>query len=174
MPRKHAIVPREPIEQAIGTVRGLKVMTDADLAKVYGVTTKRLNQQVVRNADRFPDDFSFVLTQQEVAILRLQIATSSSGHGGRRYRVRVFTEHGAVMAASVLNTPIAVAASIEVVRAFVRLRQFVSSQAEFSRKLAALEAKLTDHDGKLAVVFDAIRRLMNPPVQERKGRIGFQ
>lgn len=107
--------------------------------------------------------------------MKLQIATSNIGRGGRKKLPRVFTEHGAVMAASVLSTPIAVSASIEVVRAFVRLRHLLASQTELARKLAVLEARLTEHDQKLVVVFDAIRRLMNPqPLPEKKGRIGFR
>jgi cob(I)alamin adenosyltransferase len=113
--KKQGLIPADTIEQTIFLVRGRKVILDEDLARVYGVTTKRLNQQVQRNAERFPDDFSFVLTGKELAALRLQIATSNVGRGGRRYQPRAFTEHGAVMAASVLNTPISVAASIEVV-----------------------------------------------------------
>jgi len=113
MPRKKkALVPPERIDRAILLFRDQRVILDADLAQIYGVTTTRLNQQVGRNADRFPPDFSFVLTQTEFTDLILQIATSRSGWGGRRGRPRVFAEHGAVMAASVLNTPIAVAASL--------------------------------------------------------------
>jgi ORF6N domain-containing protein len=135
------------------------------------VPTMRLNEQVRRNTKRFPEDFSFVLTQQEFAILKSQTAISSLGWGGRRTPPRAFTEHGAVMAASVLNTPIAVQASIEVVRAFVRLRQFIIGHAELARKVAELEAKYADHDKKIATVFEAIRQLMKPP--EKSGRIGF-
>jgi ORF6N domain len=116
--RKRSVVPAERIEKSILVIRGHKVMLDADLAEVYGVTTKRLNQQVQRNRDRFPDDFAFTLSPQELADLRLQFATSKTSRGGRRYAPWAFTEHGAVMAASVLNTPLAVATSIQVVRAF--------------------------------------------------------
>ena len=111
-------------------------MLDADLARIYGVTTKRLNEQVKRNRDRFPEDFAFQLSPQECRILRSQFATSSSAHGGRRYRPYVFTEHGALMLASVLNTPVAVHASVRVVRAFVRLREMLGTQKELARKLA--------------------------------------
>src|SRR5262249_33671496 len=113
MPRKKALlIPPERIERAILLIRGHKVILDSDLAGLYGVTTKRLNEQVRRNLERFPRDFAFVLTAEEVAALRSQIATSNGGRGGRRYRPFVFTEHGAVMAASVPNTPTAVAVSI--------------------------------------------------------------
>ena len=174
MARHQSLVPSERIEQSILVLRGQKVILDVDLAAIYGVTTARLNQQVRRNIDRFPEDFAFLLTPDEFDNLKLQFATSSSGWGGRRKPPFAFTEHGAVMAASVLNTAVAVSASIQVVRVFVRLRQLLASHVELSRKLDALEAKFTEHDKKLIVVFDAIRQLMNPPQPEKKGRIGFQ
>jgi len=118
-----SIVPSQRIESRIFFVRGRKVMLDADLAELYGVTTKRLNEQVKRNASRFPGDFMFRLTPDETRILRSQFATSRSGWGGRRVFPYAFTEHGAVMLASVLNSPTAVDASVQVVRAFVRLRE---------------------------------------------------
>jgi hypothetical protein len=164
----------ERIEHAILLIRGHRVVLDADLAALYGVTTSRLNEQVRRNADRFPNDFSFVLTQQEFTNLMSQFATSSSQWGGRRKLARAFTEHGAVMAASVLNTPIAVAVSLEVVRAFVRLRQLLISHEALARKLAELESKLAGHDEQFAVVFEAIHQLMEPSKPAPKGRIGFQ
>ena len=146
-------------------------MLDADLAALYGVTTKRFNEQVKRNARRFPPDFTFQLTQQEYADLRSQIATSKpAAHGGRRHLPYVFTEHGAIMAASVLNSPRAVQVSIIVVRAFVRLRQMFQSNVELARKLKALEMK---YDGQFEIVFQAIRELMAPPAASRK-RIGFR
>ena len=123
--------------------------------------------------DRFPQEFPFVLSQQEFTILKSQIATSNSRWGGRRKLPRAFTEHGAVMAASVLNTPTAVAVSIEVVRAFVRLRQLLVSHEELARKLEELEGKLVGHDEQFAIVFEAINQLMQPPKPAPKGRIGF-
>jgi hypothetical protein len=175
MPRKKKpLIPVERIEQAILLIRGHKLILDSDLAVLYGVTTTRLNQQVRRNIDRFPNDFSFVLTAEEFANLKLQFATSSSKWGGRRKLPRAFTEHGAVMAATVLNTPTAVAVSIEVVRAFVRLRQLLVSHEDLARKLEELENKLVAHDEQFAVVFEAIRQLMTPPKPAPKGRIGFQ
>jgi hypothetical protein len=150
-------------------LRGQKVLLDADLANLYGVSTARLNQQVRRNLQRFPEDFAFVLSQEEFENLKLQFATSSSW-GGRRKRPFAFTEHGAVMAASVLNSPIAVMASIEVVRAFVRLRQLLASHEALGRKLQALERK---YDSQFKVVFDAIRQLMEPPPSPPRRRIGF-
>jgi hypothetical protein len=160
-------IPAERIEGAILMIRGEKVMLDADLASLYGVTTKRLNEQVKRNIGRFPDTFMFQLTNAEFDGLRSQIATSS--WGGRRKLPYVFTEHGVVMLASVLNSPTAVAASIEVVKAFVRLRQMLASNVELARKLETLEKR---YDAQFKAVFDAIRQLMAPP-QKEKRQIGF-
>ncbi len=152
-------------------VRGQNVMLDAHLAGLYGVTTWRFNEQVKRNARRFPADFMFQLTREEHANLRSQVAISSSGrHGGRRYLPFVFTEHGAIMAATVLNSPRAVQMSIVVVRAFVGLRQLLQSNAGLAKKLAVLERK---YDGQFQVVFRAIRELMAPPGTSRR-RIGFR
>jgi hypothetical protein len=168
---KAALIPVERIERTILKLRGHNVMLDADLAALYGVTTKRFNEQVKRNAQRFPPDFMFQLTQREYADLRSQIATSRwAAHGGRRHVPYVFTEHGAIMAASVLNSPRAVQVSMIVVRAFVRLRQMLQSNVELARKLKALEMK---YDGQFEVVFQAIRELMVPPAAARK-RIGFR
>lgn len=163
----------ERIEKAILLIRGQKVMLDEDLAAVYGVTTKRLNEQVRRNKDRFPEDFMFQLTKAEHDALRSQIATSKVGRGGRRYRPYAFTEHGAVMLASVLNTSIAVQASIHVVRAFIRLREMLAGNAELARKLDQLERKYAQHDVQIQAIFDAIRKLMAPPKQKREP-IGFK
>lgn len=163
-------VPLERIEKAILLVRGEKVILDADLAALYGVTTTRLNEQVKRNKDRFPGDFAFRLTKEEFTNLISQFATSSAAHGGRRKLPLVFTEHGAIMAANVLNSKRAVQASVQVVRAFVRLRQILASNAELASKLAELEGK---YDRQFKVVLDAIRQLMTPPASPRK-QIGFQ
>ncbi len=159
----------ERIERAIILVRGEKVMLDSELAEIYGVTTKRLNEQVRRNLNRFPSDFMFQLTPEEAASLRSQIATSNKGRGGRRYLPYAFTEHGALMLANVLNSERAAQTSVMVVRAFVRLRQLLSSNAELARKLEALENK---YDTQFKVVFDAIRQLMSPVATKRK-EIGF-
>jgi len=145
-------------------------MLDADLAELYGVTTKRLNEQVKRNASRFPGDFMFQLTPDETRILRSQFATSRSGWGGRRALPYAFTEHGAVMLASVLNSPTAVDASVQVVRAFVRLREILATHKDLARKLEDLEKK---YDARFRVVFDAIRKLMAPPERPRR-QIGFR
>jgi len=163
-------IPFERVEQTILLIRGEKVILDADLAVLYGVSTTRLNEQVKRNSDRFPKDFAFRLTKVEFDNLISQSATSSSKHGGRRKLPLVFTEHGAIMAANVLNSERAIHASVAVVRAFVRLRQMLSSNAELARKLGDLERK---YDRQFKVVFDAIRQLMTRPEQKRK-QIGFR
>ncbi len=156
-------------------------MLDADLAALYGVTTKRLNEQVKRNLDRFPDDFVFQLTKQELAVLRSQFATSSSAArlawGGRRYAPNAFTEHGALMAAMVLNSPRATEVSIYVVRAFVQLRDTLVAHKELAKRLDELEArierKLSTHDQAIGGILDAIRQLMAPPEPKKKRSIGF-
>ena len=145
-------------------------MLDADLAHLYGVTTARLNQQVNRNPERFPSDFMFQLTVKEFKGLMLQTATSKKGRGGRRKLPLVFTEHGAIMAANVLNSARAIQAGVEVVRAFVRLRQLLATNVGLARRLDDLEGK---YDRQFKVVFDAIRQLMSPPGRDRK-QIGFR
>ncbi|MHB8482036.1 MAG: ORF6N domain-containing protein [Nitrospiria bacterium] len=163
-----SLIPTERIERSILFIRGHKVMLDADLAVLYGVSTKRLNEQVNRNLDRFPEDFMFQLTKPEFAILKSQNATSS--WGGRRTLPYAFTEHGVVMLASVLNSPIAVNASLQVVRTFVRLREILSTHKDLARKLNALEKK---YDSQFAVVFEAVRKLMTPSTPKRIP-IGFR
>jgi hypothetical protein len=170
------IIPIGQIEKRIYVLRGKRVMLDADLADLYGVTTKRLNEQVGRNAERFPEDFAFKLTKQELADLRSQIATSSGAtgtHGGRRYQPRVFTEHGAIMAASVLNSPRAIEVSVFVVRAFVKLRELSLAHKEIRQKLDELEHKVAGHDQAIAGLINAIRELMTPPEPKKKRPIGF-
>lgn len=164
------IIPAERIERRILLIRSQKVMLDSDLAELYQVETKVLNQAVKRNLERFPADFMFQLTPEETKSLRSQIVTSKKGRGGRRYPPRVFTEHGAVMLASVLNSPVAVQASIQVVRAFIRLRGILAAHKELAHKLEELEKK---YDKQFKAVFDAIRQLMEPPEPKRK-RIGFK
>jgi hypothetical protein len=168
-----SLIPAERIEMSILLIRGEKVLLDAQLAELYGVPVKRLNEAVSRNSDRFPPDFMFRLSAKEFRNLRSQFATSSSW-GGRRYPPYAFTEHGAVMLAAVLNSPIAVDASIQVVRAFVRIRQLVAGSEVFRRKLAKLESKLKEHDSRFAIVFDAIRQLMDDAHEARtKAPIGY-
>lgn len=168
----NSLIPVERIEQRILVIRGQRVMLDSDLAELYGVTTKRLNQQVARNPERFPEDFMFQLTLKEFEILRLQFATSSWRHGGRRTPPYVFTEHGAIMLASVLNSERAIEASVFVVRAFVKLRSLLATHKEIAQKLTELERKLTGHDEDIKTLFAAIRQLMAQPDPKTK-RIGF-
>ncbi|TLY88127.1 MAG: ORF6N domain-containing protein [Gammaproteobacteria bacterium] len=163
----------EDVSRAIVVFRGCKVLLDAELAALYGVTTKRLNEQVLRNRERFPTDFMFQLTAQEAATLRSQFATLKSGRGQhRKYLPYAFTEHGAIMAASVLNSPRAVEMSVYVVRAFVRLRELLATNRAFARKLDELESRLQTHDEAITGILRTLRELMNPPASERRG-IGF-
>jgi len=164
-----SLVPMERIERAIIVVRGEKVMLDSELAEIYGVETRILNQAVRRNINRFPVDFMFQLTVAEEESLRSQIVISNEGRGGRRYLPYAFTEHGALMLANVLNSERAAQTSVQVVRAFVKLRQLLASNAELARKLAAMEKK---YDAQFKVVFDAIRQLMSPPAKPKR-EIGF-
>ena len=161
-----------PVESRILVVRKQKVILDSDLAELYGVPVKRLNQQVKRNQERFPADFVFQLTPKEHEILRLQFATSKDSHGGRRYPPYAFTEHGAIMAATVLNSERAVEMSVFVVRAFVRLREMLSTNHELAAKIDELERRLDTHDASIQDLLEAIRELMLPdPATGRK--IGF-
>jgi ORF6N domain len=163
----------EGIQSLILTIRGQRVMLDSDLARIYGVSTGQLNQALKRNLSRFPLDFAFQLDRQEFAILISQIVISSS-YGGRRTLPWVFTEHGAIMLASVLNSPVAVDASVRVVRAFVYLREQLLANRELSRKFAELEKRLDANDKSIAALFEAIRRLLEPPAAgEPKREIGF-
>jgi phage regulator Rha-like protein len=163
-----AVVPAH-VERKILLLRSERVMLDEDLAALYGVETRSLVRAVKRNIARFPEDFMFQLTSEEVANLRSQTGISSSSHGGRRYAPYAFTEHGVTMLAAVLQSPRAVQVSIEVVRAFVRLRAMLAGNVELARKLATLEKK---YDAQFKVVFDAIRELMAPASKSRR-RIGF-
>ena len=148
-------------------------MLDEDLAAVYGVPTKRLNEQVRRNSGRFPADFVFRLTPNEVSNLRSQIATSSSRWGGRRYQPLVFTEHGAVMLAAVLNSPQAVQASVVIARAFVHLQKLSFGRRELSSRLKELERRVGTHDGEIRDLFDALGAMIDDP-NEAGRQIGFQ
>lgn len=166
---KFELVPYERVESAIVIVRGQRVMLDAELAALYGVDTKVLNQAVKRNIERFPDDFMFQLTKDEAGNLKSQLG-DSVGSGGRRYLPYAFTEQGVAMLSSVLRSARAVQVNVEIMRAFVRLRQMLQANTELARKLAALERK---YDAQFRIVFDAIRDLMGPPVRSRR-RIGFR
>ena len=169
------------LESAIHFIRGQRVMLDSDLTMIYGVTTKRLNEQLKRNRLRFPPDFAFQLTVQEFRNLKSRIATSSlrsqfgtsSSHGGKRKLPLVFTEHGALMFASVLNSEIAVQASVRVVRAFVRLREMVAANAQLAAKLQELERRLDSHDEGIANLFAALKQLLEPSEPTKRREMGF-
>jgi hypothetical protein len=159
-------------------------MLDFDLAELYGVTTSRLNERVTRNRKRFPEDFMFRLTRKEAEILRshfaisrsdlrLQIATSNTGHGGRRYLPCAFTEQGVAMLSSVLNSEQAIEVNIAIMRAFVRLRQMLETNEELNRKFAGVMRKLTTHDKYFRVVFDEIKKLTEKPLKSSR-QIGFK
>ena len=166
----------EEISHAILVLRDQRVILDRDLASLYGVSTKRLNEAVRRNTGRFPDDFMFRLSDEETAVLRSQFATSKTsgkdGRGGVRYRPFAFTEHGAIQAANVLNSTRAVEMGVHVVRAFVRLRELLASNKALSQKLDDLERKYKHHDKAIGAMLSAIRELMRSPAPKRRG-IGF-
>ncbi|HZF02679.1 MAG TPA: ORF6N domain-containing protein [Methylomirabilota bacterium] len=171
----------DKIGSRIRTIRGKKVILDFDLAEIYGVPTKRLNEQVGRNAKRFPPDFLFQLTAEEADSLRSQFATLKTGRGQhRKFLPYAFTENGAIMAANVLNSPEAVRMSVFVVRAFVQMRDLLGSTKELAKQLAALEKKLTDRlDGHEAAIIEVLRRVMDildpppPPPGPPRREIGF-
>ena len=169
---RQSLVPAERVEKTILLVRGQRVILDADLAKLYGVSTKRLNEQVKRNRKRFPEDFMFQLTAEEKSEV-----VANCDHLSRlkfsRTLPYAFGEHGAIMAASVLNTPRAIEASIFVVRAFVKLREVLATHKQLARKFAVLEKRIKDHDERIETIFEAIRQLMTPPEKPRK-KIGFE
>lgn len=164
------------IDPKIRLIRGQRVVLDRELAELYGVTTYRLNEQVKRNKDRFPRDFMFQLTNEEVSNLRSQNAISKTGRGGSRYLPYAFTEHGAVMAATVLNSKIAVEMSILIVRAFIRLREFINEHAELKRRLNQIENRIakgfSDHEHELQELRMLIAQL-EQPVELKKRKIGF-
>lgn len=166
-----SLVPASRIAASVVRLRGHNVLLDADLAALYGVTIKALNQAVKRNADRFPGDFMFQLTAEETTALRSQIVTIEKGRGAhRKYRPYAFTEQGVAMLSSVLRSRRAVLVNVEIMRAFVRLRQVLETHSELAQKLDALEKK---YDSQFKVVFEAIRELMAPPEPGRR-RIGFR
>ena len=179
---EQAIIPINQIAATILEIRGKKVIVDSDLARLYGTTTKRLNEQIKRNMDRFPEDFMFQLSEDEYASLRSHFATSKIKRGGRRYLPFVFTEHGAVMAASVLNTPKAVEVSVYVIRAFIQQRALLAAHGELALKLERLEKKLIvsfnlqedrldDHESQLEEIIETIRAMQR---QHTHRPIGFR
>ncbi len=175
-PARHSIIPLEVIERRIFVLRGHRVMLDRDLAELYGVEVRALNQAVKRNKDRFPSDFMFRLTSTEAraaSALRSQNVTLKRGQHSK-YAPYAFTEHGAVMLANVLKSPVAVRASIQVVRAFVRLRQMLGSHVALARRLEALERKVGKHDADLNAVLVILKKLLQaPPKDEPRRPMGF-
>ena len=161
------------VESRILILRHQKVILDNDLAALYGVTVKRLNEQIRRNQERFPSDFMFLLTAKEHIALRTQIATSNKGRGGRRYPPYAFTEHGAIMAATVLNSKRAIEMSVFVVRAFVRMREMLSKNRQLAAKINELDRRLETHDSAIQDLIEAIKELMAPE-EASKRKIGFQ
>ena len=165
MAKVQAVIPVERIASRIYLIRGEKVMLDSDLAELYGVPTSALNQQVKRNADRFPDDFAFQLTPEEFEALISQTVTSNSGRGGRRKLPLVFTEQGVAMLSSVLRSKRAAQVNVAIMRTFVRLRQLLATNRDLARKVR-------EHDEKITVLFDALQKLLAPPVA-KKNPIGY-
>jgi hypothetical protein len=172
MPRSRG-TPAFSVESRILLLRHQRVILDAHLAELYGVPVRQLNQQVKRNQGRFPADFVFQLTAKEQEGLRSQIVISKKGRGGRRYRPFAFTEHGAIMAATVLNSERAVQMSVFVVRAFVRLREMLATNRRLASKIDELEKRMDSHDDTIQDLIDAIRELMTPQEEPRE-RIGFE
>ena len=174
------------IERRIYSLRGIRVILDADLAILYGVSTKRLNEQFRRNRKRFPDDFAFQLTAEEASSLRSQIATlsqkssilrsqiaTSRSHGGRRYRPYAFTEHGALQAANILNSTNAVHMSVFVIRAFVKMREHLATNAAILKRLAEIDKSLLVHDSALRDIYQKLLPLLSPQPESTRRRIGF-
>jgi len=168
-----AIVPAEIIERKIYLIRGQKVMLDSDLAELYGVETGALNRAVKRNTERFPKDFMFLLTADEPESLRCQIGILKKGRGQhRKYLPAVFTEQGVAMLSSVLDSKRAALVNVAIMRAFVKLREVLSTHKELAHKLSQLEKKIEKHDEEIGAIFDAIRQLMSAPEPKEK-KIGF-
>ncbi len=172
MAKSRELILVEAIEPRILFVRGQKVMLDRDLAELYGVSTKRLNEQVRRNQHRFPGDFMFQLTPKEKA----EVVANCDYLQSLKFSPvspRAFTEHGAIMAASILNTARAIGVSVFVVRAFVKLRKMIATHKELAQKLGELERKVAGHDEAIRSLVTAIRQLMEPPAEPKRGKIGF-
>lgn len=165
MAKPQAVIPVERIASRIYLIRGEKVMLDSDLAELYGVPTSRLNEQLKRNRDRFPEDFAFQLNFEEFEALMSQIAISNAGRGGRRKLPWVFTEHGVAMLSSVLRSKKAAQINIEIIRAFVKLREILATHRDLARKVE-------QHDRQIAVLFDSLQKLLVPPAS-KKNPIGY-
>jgi phage regulator Rha-like protein len=169
---KADVIPTDWIQKRIYLIRNQKVMIDSDLAELYGIETKILNKAVSRNIDRFPEDFMFQLTIEEWDSLRFHFGTSKAGRGGRRYLPFVFTEQGVAMLSSVLSSKLAVKVNIQIMRAFVKLREILSTHKELAQKLKELELKFESHDEKIIAIFEAINQLIAQP-EKPKRKIGF-
>lgn len=167
------VIPVESIERKIYLIRGCKIILDKDLATLYQVPTKRLNEATKRNLERFPEDFMFQLNEDEIGSLRSQFATSNVGRGGRRYLPYAFTEHGVAMLSSVLTSRRAVALNILIVRAFVRLRQYLATHEDLARKLEDMERTQQEHGAHIHQIYDYIQKLAEPTPEPPKRRIGF-
>ena len=170
---EHEIL-QDRIEKKIFIIRGCRVMLDSDLAELYGIETFNLNKAVKRNLSRFPEDFMFQLTESEFKSLIFHIGMSKEGRGGRRYLPYAFTEQGVAMLSSVLNSKQAIQVNIAIMRAFIRLKTIISAHKELGFKIQALERKVGSHDADIQLIFEAIRKLMEPPSAPPKPRIGFK
>jgi hypothetical protein len=167
---QQSLIPQERVESRILVIRGHKVMLDRDLAELYGVETAQLKRQVKRNMDRFPDDFMFVLNKSEFANWRCQFGASNKIKMGLRYAPMAFTEHGILMLSSVLNSHRAIHVNIQIMRAFVKLRELMISHKDLAQKINELERKFNQHDKDILIIFETLKRLMSPP----KEPIGFR
>ncbi len=168
-----SIIQGSTVSSRIYLIRAKRVLLDSDLAELYGVLTKNLNKAVQRNLDRFPQEFMFQLSPEEVESLRFQIGTSKKGRGGRRYLPYAFTQEGIAMLSSVLNSPRAVQANILIMRAFIKLREMVATNELVRQKIEELERKYQSHDKQFTAVFEALRELLEPPKVPKKKAIGF-
>lgn len=171
--KEKQIIPIEAISQKIFIMRGVKVMLDADLAELYGVETKRLNEQVKRNSARFPQDFMFQLNLPEFENLKSQIATSNEGRGGRRNSPYVFTEHGVAMLSAVLNSERAIEMSVFIVRAFIRLREILASNKELANKVEEIEREQKTQNKHINAIYRILDKLISEPPTKPKDKIGY-
>jgi len=170
---KELMIPDELVLNKIYMIRGQKVMLDNDLANLYDIETKRLKEAVRRNIVRFPEDFMFELTSAEFESLRSQIATSKIGRGGTRYLPMAFTEQGVAMLSSILNSETAIRVNIQIIRIFTRMREMIMTHKDILLQLEKIEKKMTGHDGDIALIFQYLKQLLNPPQPTRR-KIGFK
>jgi phage regulator Rha-like protein len=174
MGQRTEVIPADDIAGFIHSLRNQRIILDSDLAEIYGVSVKRLNEQFRRNRERFPNDFAFQLTQEEWEALRSQIATLNRGRGQhRKYPPYAFTEHGALMVANILNSPRAVSMSVYVIRAFIRIREDLVANAAILKRLAEIDKTLLIHDVTLREILQKLRPLLEPPTEPPRPEIGF-